>query len=108
MEGFQNWAEKALNWPMYTRRYRYQKGTTSFYVTGTSTSKSGTGTTVPFFIFILFIYFCLYFFSYSFFFGTTVPIYKYTFFECPPSRIPLNAHFISCSYSAQPDLYSRN
>ena len=68
MEGFQNWAEKALNWPMYTRRYRYQKGTASFYVTGTSTSKSGTGTTVPFFIFILFIYFCLYFFSYSFFF----------------------------------------
>ena len=105
MEGFQNWAEKALNRPMYARRYRYQlvwyryqKATASFCVGGTGTSKSGTSTTFPFFS-ILFLFF-------SFFFGIAVPIYKYALFECPPSRIPLNAHFFSCSYSSQPDLCS--
>ena len=71
--------------------------TAPFCTSGTGTGESGTGTTVPqiFFCLFVFLYFCK--------FGTVVPIHKYILFECPPSRIPLNAHFSPCSYSAQID-----
>ena len=105
MEGLQKWEEKSPNLAMYARRYRYRYRmvTTTFCLSGTGTGKSGTGTTVPYFLFYFYL-FILYFCN----FGTVVPIYRYTLFEFPPSRIPLNAHFFSHSYSAQPDLCSWN
>ena len=56
MEGFKKWAEKSLNRPMYSRRYRYRMATASFCAGGTGISKSYTSTTVLFFFsyFILF------------------------------------------------------
>ena len=88
---------------------------------GTGTNKCGTSTEWPLPLFaqvvpvpvrvvpvpngpflFFFLLFSL-FFSIFCKFGTLVPIYRYTLFECPPSRIPLNAHFSPYSYSAQPD-----
>ena len=80
---------------------------------GTGTSKCGTGIEWPLPLFAQVVpvpipvplshFFSFFFLSYFCKFGTVVPIYRYTLFECPPSRIPLNAHFSPCLYSAQPN-----
>ena len=82
---------------------------------GTDTNKCGTSTEWPLPLFaqvvpvpvplshIFFFFSFLFFLSYFCKFGTVVSIYRYTLFKCPPSQIPLNAHFSPCSYSAQPD-----
>ena len=79
---------------------------------GTGTSKCGTSTEWPLPIFpqvvpvpvrvvpVPLAHYFFFFFSYFLKFGTVVPIYRYILFECPPSRIPLNAYFSPCSYSA--------
>ena len=115
MEGLQKWAEKKnLIWPCTPD--------------GTGTSKCGTDTEWPLPLFAqvvsvpvrvvpvplshiyiyIYIYYIIFFFSYFCKFGTIVSIYRYTLFECPLSRIPLNAHFFSHSYFAQPDLCSQS
>ena len=95
MKGFKILGEKPFKWPIYARRYRYQKCTAVFFRVGTGSSKCGTSTTLLLPIFSALV-------PVPIFSGTGTTLQKFP--EFSTFWISLYAHFFHCFIPLQTDL----